>query len=344
MGGTVQGRRLHGRLFLVYALKDQISIWRNLKYIRLVETLISQKYHEQKMRCPTHLSIGQECAAAAVGVLFGAEDLAVSGHRAHAHYLGCGGDLFSMIAEIYGLPQGCSRGVGGSMHLVDESVGFMGSTAIVGGTLPVGLGLAMAQKIEESNAITWIFLGDAAVETGVFYETVNLAAVHELPIIFVCENNMYSVYTSLSSRQPKHRSISSMAAGLGLDSTRGFGNQPKIVFELLSSSANKAREGGGPQFVELETYRWLEHCGPNKDDDLGYRPEAEVLQWMSNDPLDLMVEELSERLTKDEISRLDFELNQELEAVVNDVFSKVEKHFDGQFSVPIPVGEYCEAR
>ena len=163
-----------------------------MKRIRLIEEEIARRYPEGKMRCPTHLSVGQEAVAAAVGMALRENDLAVSGHRAHAHYLGKGGNFKQMLLEIYGKEGGCSAGKGGSMHLIDEKIGFMGSTAIVGGTIPVGVGLALGMQLKETDQVSCIFHGDAVLETGVFFESVNFAVLKKLPVLFICENNLYS--------------------------------------------------------------------------------------------------------------------------------------------------------
>jgi pyruvate dehydrogenase E1 component alpha subunit len=173
--------------------------------IRFVEEEIARRYGENKMRCPVHLSVGQEAVAVAAGKALRVDDMAVSGHRAHAHYLGKGGNLTAMLAELMGKASGCSGGKGGSMHLIDESVGFMGSTAIVAGTVPVGVGLAYGMKLAATDQVACVFLGDAVAETGVFYESLNFAALKSLPVLFVCENNLYSVYTPLHKRQPEGR-------------------------------------------------------------------------------------------------------------------------------------------
>jgi pyruvate dehydrogenase E1 component alpha subunit len=266
---------------------------RDMIRIRRVEEAIAERYGEQKMRCPTHLSIGQEAPAAAAGAVLKATDLAVSGHRAHAHYLAKGGDLPAMIAELYGKATGCSRGKGGSMHLVDESVGFMGSTAIVGGTVPVGVGLALSRSLIGQGEIVCIFIGDAVMETGAFYESANFAATHKLPVLFVCENNLYSVYSPLEVRQPKDRSIAKTAAALGLHATEGDGNDMRATYDLIEAAASRLRAGQGPQFVELATYRWREHCGPMYDNDIGYRTEAEFEAWRQRDPIELFAQQLS---------------------------------------------------
>ncbi|MDB9897963.1 thiamine pyrophosphate-dependent dehydrogenase E1 component subunit alpha [Gammaproteobacteria bacterium] len=258
--------------------------------IRLIEESIADKYSEQKMRCPTHLSIGQEAIAVGVSANLSNDDLVLSTHRAHAHYLAKGGDLNSMIAEIYGKITGCSKGMGGSMHLIDTSVGFMGSTAIVGNTIPVAVGLAWSLKLKESQSIACVYFGDGATEEGSFYESVNFAILQNLPIIFLCENNLYSVYSGLDVRQPKGRKIFEMVKGMGINSVHGDGNNVDEVFEKVKIAKEAISAGKGPQFLEFDTYRWREHCGPNYDNDIGYREESEFLQWQKNDPLNKFLE------------------------------------------------------
>lgn len=255
--------------------------------IRAVEEAIAARYPEEQMRCPVHLSIGQEAPAAAIGAILRHSDLAVSGHRAHAHYLAKGGNLLSLISEIYGKKTGCSGGKGGSMHLIDESVGFMGSTAIVGGTVPVGVGLALSLQLSGKDDVVIICLGDAVMETGVFYEAANFSIVRNLPVIFLCENNLYSVYSPLGVRQPRCRRLVDVASGLGLNATCGDGNDIREAYNLINSSVKRIRNKGKPEFVELSTYRWLEHCGPNFDNDVGYRSVEEFESWRKRDPIEL---------------------------------------------------------
>jgi pyruvate dehydrogenase E1 component alpha subunit len=263
-----------------------------MKRIRFVEEEIARQYGENEMRCPIHLSIGQEAVAAGVGVALRSSDLAVSGHRAHAHYLGKGGDLDAMIAELHGKVTGCSGGKGGSMHLIDESVGFMGSTAIVGGTIPIGVGLAYGMKTKGTDQLSCVFLGDAAVETGVFFESANFAALKSLPVLFVCENNLYSVYTHIRMRQPAGRRIHEMVCGLGIPASCHDGNDAQAVCAAVTQAARSIRSGAGPCFLEFSTYRWREHCGANFDNDIGYRTESEFQEWKARDPLGMMEEQL----------------------------------------------------
>ena len=169
-----------------------------LKKIRLVEERIAEEYPNNQIRCPTHLSIGQEGVPAALSTLLRKEDFAVSPHRGHAHYLSKVGDLNSMIADLSGKKTGCSGGKGGSMHLIDKKNGFMGTSAIVGNSIPLGVGLSLSIKLQQ-KVMLLVFLGDGAIEEGVFYESLNFSVLGELPVIFICENNLYSVYSPLVS-------------------------------------------------------------------------------------------------------------------------------------------------
>lgn len=292
----------------------KIELLRRMKFIRAVEETIAHKYTEQKMRCPTHLCSGQEAVSAAAGLALNNDDFAVSTHRAHGHYLGKGGNLKKMLAEIYGKSTGCSRGKGGSMHLIDKSVGFMGSTAIVGGTIPVGVGLALSFKLKKTNQISCVFLGDGSTEEGVFYESVNFAILKKLPIIFICENNLYSVYSPLKVRQPPERKIYKMVEAFGIESDYGNGNNAIEVFEKISSASEKIKSGKGPFFFEFSTYRWREHCGPNFDNDIGYRTETEYQLWKYKDPVILLEKELlnNSLISSKEILSMDNSLQKEV--------------------------------
>jgi len=295
--------------------KIKIELLHRMKWIRCTEETIAERYAEQKMRCPTHLCIGQEAVSAGVGLALRSDDYAVSTHRSHGHYLGKGGNLPAMIAEIYGKASGCSKGKGGSMHLIDLSVGFMGSTAIVGNTIPVGAGLGLAIQLENSENISCIFLGDATIEEGVFAETVNFCALRKLPVLFVCENNFYSVYSPLSVRQPANRSITKMVEGMGIQSQLGDGNDVLSVNTMTSRAITKIRAKGGPYFLEFITYRWREHCGPNYDNDIGYRTDKEYLEWKKKDPISVFERKLISDglITTNKIAKMDQSIEKEVE-------------------------------
>jgi len=314
---------------LVYSLNMDMSkkLLYSMKKIRLAEFAIAKRYSEQQMRCPVHLSVGQEGVAAAVGCCLRDVDYAVSGHRAHAHYLAKGASLKGMIAEIYGQKTGCSSGKGGSMHLIDTSVGFMGSTAIVGGTIPVGVGLGLAAQRLKEDRISCVFLGDGAVEEGVFYESANFAVLHKLPVLFICENNNFSVYTPLKYRQPESREIYQMVAGIGMQSEKHTGNDVELVYKVTSDAIKRIKVGKGPQFLEFTTWRWLEHCGPNEDDDLGYRNEVDNQHWRKQDPVALYEKLL---LSRGEITFI------ELEDITRSIEAEVVEAFEFALASPFP--------
>jgi pyruvate dehydrogenase E1 component alpha subunit len=231
----------------------------------------------------------------------------MSGHRSHAHYLAKGGNLAAMIAEIYGRETGCCRGRGGSMHLVDLAAGFVGAVPIVGSTIPIATGLAFANRQLGRERVTAAYLGEAATEEGVFHESVNFAVLHKLPVVFVCENNLYSVYSPLRVRQPAHRAVWQVAAGHGLPSHQGDGNDPRQVYGLMHDAVEHARAGSGPVFLELLTYRWREHCGVGFDNHIGYRTEAEYLEWRARDPLENFEQRLRTEGVLDEARYADFQ-------------------------------------
>lgn len=231
-----------------------------------------------------HLCIGQEAVAVGVSAALEPADMVFSNHRAHGHYLAKGGDLIAMIAEIYGLSGGCCGGRGGSMHLIDLDARFMGATPIVGGTVPLAVGAAWAAALRRTGQVVAVYFGDGCFEEGVLHESMNFATLHRLPVIFVCENNQFSVYTKLEARQPK-RPIHGIARAHGLKAESGDGNDVEAVQQLAAAACARARAGEGPQFLEFSVYRWREHCGPNFDDDLGYRDAREVAAGQACCPL-----------------------------------------------------------
>lgn len=290
------------------------EIFRQMLRIRTVEEKIAELYPKQEMRCPIHLCIGQEAVAAGVCAHLTREDYAFSGHRSHGHYLAKGGDLKAMLAELYGKVTGCSKGKGGSMHLVDLSVGYLGATPIVASTIPIAVGTSFGSVMQKENRVTVVFFGEAATEEGVFHESVNFAQLKKLPVIFVCENNLYSVYSPLSVRQPEGRKVFHLAKGHGVASFQGDGNDVAEVYEMTRKAVERARDGQGPAFLEFKTYRWREHCGPYYDNDLGYRTEAEFQEWKKQCP----IEKLKKQLLQKGILR-----NEDLENIKTDLQTEV---------------------
>ena len=253
--------------------------------IRMVEEAIAEHYKEQEMRCPVHLSIGQEASAVGACHALRHTDRVFSTHRCHAHYLAMDGDLNAMLAEIYGKAAGCQGGRGGSMHLSDSAKGLIASVPIVASSIPLAVGTALADQIDGNDNVSVAFFGDAAVEEGVFHESANFASLHKLPLIFVCENNLYSVYTPLKDRQPP-RQLAELARAHCMSSLTADGNDSVAVFRAVQESVSKARRGDGPTFLVFDTYRWLEHCGPAFDNHIGYRTQEEYATWRNRCPID----------------------------------------------------------
>lgn len=251
----------------------------------MVEEEIAKRYPEQQMRCPVHLSIGQEAAAVGVCSALLHSDWAFSGHRNHAHYLAKGGDLVSMIAELYGKESGCTQGRGGSMHLTDRACGFIGATPIVGSTVPIAVGAALTAKQEGKKRVVVVFLGDGAMEAGVVSESLNFAALKQLPILFVCEDNLYSVYSPKNVRQPPGRCLTAFAESHGVNASQADGNDVKRIHNVSQQVIENIRNGLGPHFLTLTTYRHREHCGPGYDNDIGYRSPEEFKEWEKADPI-----------------------------------------------------------
>ena len=260
-------------------------MYRAMRRIRVVEEEIAEVYAEQEMRCPVHLCIGQEAIAVGACWALRPEDYVFGGHRSHGHYLAKGGDLNRMIAELYGRATGCAGGKGGSMHLVDLACGFMGSAPIVGSTIPIAVGAALGSEMRGQKRVAMPFFGEGATEEGVFAESLNFAALKRLPVVFICENNGFSVYSPLSVRQPPNRDLIGIAKAHGVEAYRGDGNDVLEVCDLAERAVQRARNGDGPTLLEFTTYRWREHCGPSFDDDLGYRREDEISEGRKRCPI-----------------------------------------------------------
>ena len=283
--------------------KDIEKIYLDILKIRIIEETISKKYKDQEMRCPIHLSVGQEAVAAGICELLKKEDSILSAHRSHAHYIAKGGDIKKMLGELYGKASGCAKGKGGSMHLIDLDAGLIAAVPIVGSTIPIGVGAAWGKKLKNKKDKTVIFFGEGATETGVFHESLGFASLHEIPVIFICENNLYSVYTHIKDRQSEKRSLKTIVEGHGIKYLYGNGNNMDEVLDISKQSIDHIETKQQPILLEFDTYRWLEHCGPGNDDYLNYRDEEETKSWLKNCPINLFEKKLlnSGAITKKEI-------------------------------------------
>lgn len=252
--------------------------------IRRLENRLVELLRNREIKCPTHLYTGQEAIAAGVCASLRQDDYVFSTHRSHGHYIAKGGDLKALMAELFGKSTGCSRGRGGSMHLVDPEVGLMGSAAIVASTIPLAVGTALASAMQGNNRVAVAFFGDGATDEGVFDESLNFASLRKLPVVFICENNLFSTHLPLYLRQPADN-IASRAKIHLMPAVRIDGNNVLKVYETSRQAITDARNGRGPSLIECRTYRWRAHVGWPQDYDVGYRTKKEVQKWEKRCPI-----------------------------------------------------------
>ncbi|MBP02173.1 MAG: acetoin dehydrogenase [Rhodospirillaceae bacterium] len=284
--------------------------------IRRIEEAIATHYPEQEIRCPTHFCTGQEAVAAGVSAHLTEKDYAFSGHRSHGHYLAKGGDLKAMLCELYGKQDGCAAGRGGSQHLIDLDAGFVASAPILAGTLPIAVGSVYGHKEKGLDTVAVVYFGDGATEEGAFHESLNFASIKKLPVIFVCENNLYSVHSEFDVRQPLNRKISEFGKAHAMHSITADGNNVNTVWTHARDAIIKARNGEGPSLLEFMTYRWLEHCGPNEDTQLGYRTQQELEDWQEMCPIRRSAEHLIEigLLDDSQILKIECQIKEEIDS------------------------------
>jgi len=262
-----------------------LSLYTTMLRIRKTEEKLAELLSiPQEIICPVHLYIGEEAVATGVCANLGNNDYVFSTHRSHGHYIAKGGDLKKLIAEIYGRATGCSGGRGGSMHLAEPDIGLLGSSAIVAGSIPLAAGTALASQMRGQSNVSVAFFGDGATNEGVFYETLNIAALKKLPMVFICENNLYSTHLPISQCLGD-TDIQKKAEAFGIPAFKIDGNNVVEVYNTSEHTVQRARNGGGPTFIECMTYRWLGHVGPNDDIDKGLRSQAELDYWKSRCPV-----------------------------------------------------------
>ncbi len=281
--------------------------------VRLAEEAVARLVESGEAVCPCHLGIGQEAIAVGVSSVLRHTDKAYGNHRSHSHYLALGGDLFGMFAEVLGRKAGTSQGMGGSMHLCAPDIGFDGSVPIVGATIPIAVGAALAAKMDGKGNVAVCYFGDGACEEGVLHESLNLASVYKLPVLFVCENNLYASHLDIQLRQPSD-STSRFAVAHSVPYRMIDGNDVTAVAKATAELVNASRNGEGPGFLEAVTFRWRGHVGPKEDIDVGVRRKPEILAaWRHRDPVrrlreamtgahlisDVWFEETSERIGQD---------------------------------------------
>jgi pyruvate dehydrogenase E1 component alpha subunit len=262
-----------------------VQLLRTMLLIRAAEEQIAQWVEEGRALCPCHLGIGQEAIPAGIARSLRPTDRLFGNHRSHGHYLAAGGDVYALLAEVLGRADGCSRGMGGSMHLHGAQLGFYGSVPIVAGTIPIAVGAALAAKMDGGDSVAVAFFGDGASEEGVMHESLNLASSYALPVLFVCENNQYSSHLDIALRQPSDR-VSRYADAHRIRVALVDGNDVTAVARAAADLVGIARTRREPVFLEAITYRWRGHVGPREDLDVGVRRSIEDLAaWKGRDPV-----------------------------------------------------------
>ena len=256
-----------------------LGLFRAMLRIRRIEEEVEAQYHLDQMKTPIHLVIGQEATSVGCCAALTHDDLVYSSHRTHGNYLAKGGDLKAMLSEMFCRANGCAGSRGGSMHLIDKAVGMAGTSAIVGGAVPIAVGAALAAQLQGRSRVTVVFIGDATTEEGVASESLNFAALRQLPVVFFCENNFYSVQSPLSTRQHPGREIHRWAATYGMPSVVVDGTNALAVYEASREAMMRAKAGGGPTFIEAPVYRFRAHGGAGDDSHTGYREVREREVW-----------------------------------------------------------------
>lgn len=275
-----------------------VKLLKELYLLRAYDELVSALCRRRQLPGLIHLGVGEEAVAVGTCAALRPGDNVTSTHRAHGHFLAKGADPKQFLAELYGKVDGSCRGKGGSMHLVDLSVGFLGANGVVGAGLPIAVGSALAQRIRKEESVTACFFGDGANNQGTFHESLNMAAVWDLPLIFVCENNGYGISSSVKDQQ-KIENVADRASSYVMPATIIDGNDVVAVYHAVSEAARVARSGGGPTLIECKTYRTIGHY---EGDDQGYRPKEEVDAWRLKDPILRMEQALKkEKLASDDV-------------------------------------------
>ncbi len=293
------------------------SIYRMMRLIRRVEERLMSEYHPaNEMRCPMHFCVGQESAPAVLSLLVRQRDVMMSHYRSHGYYLCKGGSLAEMVAEFYGKATGSNRGLAGSMELGSHVCNFH-SGAIVGGSMMIPLGTAFAQKYRGVDDISIAIMGDGSFDEGVTYESMNLAALYRLPLLIVCENNKYAANTEISSRMGLPELLCK-AEAMGIPGRIVDGYDVNQLFDAFHDSVAAIRKGQGPRYLEVTTYRFCAHVGPQPDDYLEYRSTSEIADWQQKDLLPRLRARLSgDPASLDRLAEIDSGIEEEVSAAIN---------------------------
>jgi len=297
-----------------------LALYKKVYLIRKAEEKIREHYYEDEMKTPMHMSMGEEAIAVGVCHALKAEGQIFGTYRSHAIYLAKTGDTDNFFAEMYGKDTSLQKGKGGSMHLCAPELGFMGTSAIVGSIIPVAVGAAFANKRKGNHKLVAVFFGDGATDEGVFWESLNVACLMKLPLLFVCEDNGLAVHTP-KSRRHGHNSITDVVSQFNCNVRKEVTTDVELIYELTCKAIKLTEETRRPSFLHLKYYRYLEHVGVNEDFDAGYRSRDEFEEWYKIDPVNLQRKKL-------------------LESGYNEAeIQKMERHIDAQIEKSIKLAQ-----
>ena len=303
-----------------------VDMYKNMQKIRLVEEKLIELHPEQLMKSPHHYYNGQKAVAVGVCSTLKKEDHVFSNHRSHGHYIAKGGDLNEFMAEMYCKVDGCSCGKGGSMHLIDTKVGHMGSSSIVSGSISIAVGSGLAFKMQNKKNVAVTFFGDGAADEGVLYESLNFAALKKVPVIFVCENNLFASFSKVSARQATDN-IPGRAESFGVPGKRVNGMDVIEVYNAAQEAVKRAKDGNGPTLIEAVAYRFKGHCGVDNDIDPKLRTEEELESWIKKCPITTFKKQLFDKKI----------LTQQMDKkIIQDLQSQIEKAVEFGRASPLP--------
>jgi TPP-dependent pyruvate/acetoin dehydrogenase alpha subunit len=293
--------------------KLNLALYKKLYLIRRAEETIRKYYAEDEMKTPMHMSMGEEAISVGVCGALRPDDQVYGSYRSHAIYLAKTQDTDSFFAEMYGKETTLLKGKGGSMHMCAPECGFMGTSAIVASGIPVAVGAAFAHKQQRSGKIAVVFFGDGAIDEGDFWESLNVACVMKLPVLFVCEDNGYAVHTPASTRHG-YRSITDIVSRFDCKVFQDNTTDVEVVYKLARRAVRYVRTSQRPCFLYLKYYRYLEHVGVNEDFNAGYRPRDEFLKWYEKDPVALQrTKLLNQGIKEPEVVRIEREIDARIE-------------------------------
>lgn len=307
--------------------EDLLNYLEQMITIRSAEQKLALEREKGNIGGPVHLGVGQEAVAVGLATQLNKKDMIFGAHRSHAHLLAMNSSIYKLFAEVLGRDTGHSRGMGGSMHLTDQSNGFIGSVPIVAGTVPLAVGAAMSSKFKKNRQISVSYFGDGAIEEGVVHESLNLASTLKLPIIFVLENNLYSSHMHISQRQPS-KFTSRFGKANCMHSQTIDGNNILQVIAAAKEAVSISRSENKPCFIEAVTYRFYGHVDFREDIDVGInRSKSEINQWKLRDPI---------KRLKDEMIRENFVNEEEINLIKNRINMQIEKYWDKAMCDPYP--------